>query len=98
MGEKTGQEIVQADQRALVRRTASLVTRGLRDLERMEEALRAHQVKDPGDVYKAVALRDVERVRAILSIDPGQSRIRDLSGWTPLLEAASVGGVEVARA
>src|SRR5437660_10856302 len=88
---KGGRELATSDQRGLVRRSVSLVTRGLRDLERIEEALKARRQRGSGDLFRAIALRDVERAREILGGDPGQASFADSSGWTALHEAAAVG-------
>jgi len=75
---------------ALVRRSATLIARGLRDLVRMEEALKARRRQVAGDLFQAIRVRDLEKMRTILDADREQASVGDVTGWTPLHEAASM--------
>lgn len=85
--ESTSGDIVPSGPRGLVHRAGPLIERGLRDITRFEQSTNALQAANLGDIFEAIRVGDVERVIAILAIDPSKAREISAEEETPLCEA-----------
>lgn len=75
---------------AIARRTATLVSRGLSDLEQGLISSVSQQLIATGNIFEAIERQDVEAVRLILKRDPGKANVRetdDEGAVTPLYAA-----------
>jgi len=84
MPERINNEIIPSDSRSLVVQSASLATRGLVDIARIQENVNIIESVAQYDIFEAIRNGDVEKVQTILHAFPQKANQRDEENFTPL--------------